>query len=1140
MKNRARVVLSLAAALLGAATASADAGSPWRDFQESALRAGGERVLFPVRYRAVRLDRDALLETLAQAPLEFTADASYSASAVYVRLPMPDGSDQRFRVEESPIMEPGLAAKFPEIKTWRGQGMDDPTASARFGWTAAGFHAIVLSERGTVYVDPYRRGDTEHYLSFYKRDYRAPQGDSFRCLLDEIEQSAFSGPEPLPAFAPSGDTLRTYRLALATTVEYSDFHSNQTPPSKTDVMNNGLVPTMNRVNGVYERDVALRMVMVANNDLVIFVVEPDPYTNNNGGAMLGQNQTTLDNLIGSANYDIGHVFSTGGGGVASLRVPCINGSKARGVTGRGQPIGDPFDIDYVAHEMGHQWGGNHTFNGNAGSCNGNGNSSTAYEVGSGSTIQAYAGICSNQDLQPNSDDYFHNISFVEIQAYSQNGNGNNCAVRTPTGNQAPVIDAGPAFTIPSRTPFALTATGSDPDGHPLTFCWEEMDLGPPGDGRTDNGSSPILRSFTGTSSPTRTFPKLSDLLGNVVTYGEILPTTTRVMNFRVTARDNRAGGGGVEWDATTVSVQSGAGPFRVAAPNTNVVWASGGTETVAWDVANTTAPPVSAANVSILLSTDGGLTFPTTLLASTPNDGTQTVSVPPVTTTTARVKVQAVGNIFFDVSDANFRILNCVAITLNPATLPAGTAGAPYSQTFTQTGGTNVTWSVSGTLPAGITLNPSTGVLSGTPTVTGSFPITVTATEPGGCSGSRSYTLVINCQTITVNPPTIPPATTGAPYSQAFTHVTGLGTVVWSLTGTLPAGLTFNTTTGILSGTPTQTGSFPFTVTATDSNSCAGSRAYTLVVSIPAQAAAPMALSIDFGGNGVLQPGETAGMRPTWQNVGSGVLNNATGALSSFTGPAGPAYNIPDASASYGTIAVGGSASCSTNCYALNIPAATRPAQHWDATVVETFTPSGNTKTWTLHVGESFSDVAASSPFFRFVETLLHKGVTGGCTTSAYCPTASTTREQLAVFVLVAKEAPGYSPAACVAGSEMFADVPASIPFCRWIEEMARRGAIAGCGGGNYCPLATSTREQMAVFVLRILDPTLNPPACAAPTMFADVPATSPFCRWIEELARRGVVAGCGGGNYCPTANVSRDQMSVFLSVTFGLTLYGL
>jgi predicted TIM-barrel enzyme len=179
--------------------------------------------------------------------------------------------------------------------------------------------------------------------------------------------------------------------------------------------------------------------------------------------------------------------------------------------------------------------------------------------------------------------------------------------------------------------------------------------------------------------------------------------------------------------------------------------------------------------------------------------------------------------------------------------------------------------------------------------------------------------------------------------------------------------------------------------------------------------------------------------------------------------------------------------------------------------------------------------VATTNPFYRFIETLLHHSVTGGCTATEYCPASSTTRNSMAVFVLVAKEGAGYVPAACT--TPFFLDVPASDPFCRWIEELARRGVVSGCGGGNYCPTEAVTREAMAVFVLRTLDPNLNPPACTTP-MFADVPASSGFCRWIEELARRGVVTGCGGGNYCPTAAVTREQMGVFLSATFGLKLY--
>jgi hypothetical protein len=303
---------------------------------------------------------------------------------------------------------------------------------------------------------------------------------------------------------------------------------------------------------------------------------------------------------------------------------------------------------------------------------------------------------------------------------------------------------------------------------------------------------------------------------------------------------------------------------------------------------------------------------------------------------------------------------------------------------------------------------------------------------------------------------------------------------------------------------------------------------------------APFGLAVDTAGNNVYQPNETVIVAPIWRNSASVASTALTGALTNHTGPAGPTYTIPDGVAAYAPIAANSNGSCGSNCYSVANVAATRPITHWDSTAVETLTPGGLTKTWTLHVGNSFTDVVASNPFFRFVETILHKNVTGGCGAGIYCPSATTTREQMAVFVLVAREPAGFNPPACVAGSEVFTDVPATSPFCKWVEELARRGVVSGCGGGAYCASGLASREAMAVFVLRTLDGTLNPPACGATPMFTDVPASSPFCRWIEELVRRGVVTGCGGGNYCPAAGVTREQMAVFLTVTFGLTLYGL
>jgi hypothetical protein len=298
----------------------------------------------------------------------------------------------------------------------------------------------------------------------------------------------------------------------------------------------------------------------------------------------------------------------------------------------------------------------------------------------------------------------------------------------------------------------------------------------------------------------------------------------------------------------------------------------------------------------------------------------------------------------------------------------------------------------------------------------------------------------------------------------------------------------------------------------------------------------PMGLTVDGAGNQVLDPAEAAAVAPSWQNGGNAAQNNVTGTLSNFAGPAGGTYTIVDSTAAYGNIAAGATATCTTDCYAVTVTGTPRPAQHWDPTVRETMS-TGNTKDWTLHVGGSFADVSGTSPFYRFIETLFHESVTGGCSATDYCPGSNTTREQMAVFVLLSKEGAGYQPAACVPPN-LFSDVPETSPFCRYIEELANRNVVTGCGPNLYCPTSNVTREQMAIFVLRTLDPALNPPACTTP-MFSDVPASSPFCRWIEELARRGVVTGCGGGAYCPTAPVTREQMGVFLSVTFGLTLYG-
>ena len=511
----------------------------WRDVDESFLKTITERDIVPEKYRTLALDLAALDGLLAAAPLENVTDLAQPQADVILGLPLPDGGFGRFRAVESPIMEPGLAAKFPEISTYRGQGVDDPAASVRFDRTSAGFHAMIRSPAGTVYIDPYSRRDVDHYISYWTRDLSGA-GRTFECGVRERLDSSDLIATYRMAKGDSGATLRTYRLAVAATGEYTIFHGGTVPLGQA-----AIVTAMNRVNDIYEQEVAIRMVLVANNDQLVYT-DPatDPYTNDDGATMLGQNQVNIDAVIGSANYDIGHVFSTGGGGIASLGVPCT-ASKARGVTGLPSPTGDPFWVDFVAHEMGHQWAGNHTFNGDDGNCAGlNRNPGTAYEPGSGSTIMAYAGICGSQNLQSNSDPYFHGISLDEMIAYSTVGSGNGCAVQSATGNQAPSVDAGAAYTIPLETPFELCGSATDPDADPLTYTWEEFDLGPAGAPDMPVGDAPIFRSFTPTASPCRTFPRISDLAAGTLVIGELLPTYARTMNFRLTARDNRPAGGG--------------------------------------------------------------------------------------------------------------------------------------------------------------------------------------------------------------------------------------------------------------------------------------------------------------------------------------------------------------------------------------------------------------------------------------------------------------------------------------------------------------------------------------------------------------------------------------------------------------------
>ena len=765
------LLVSVLATALGASAAEppldCSVDGLWRDADEAAIDSTQERLIVPLRYRTVAVDESALELVLAAAPLEGSAQ-SLSIETI-MTLPLPAGGCGRFRVVESPIMAPELAARYPGIKTYRAEGIDDAAASARLDRTPQGFHGMILAPGGTVYIDPYARGNTAQYVVYDKRDYAAEPPADWVCRFGELSSNRgrdLTRPEPGSAgrsLVPSGSELRTYRTAVAATGEYTEFHSLG-PPTKAEGQE-AIVTAMNRVNGLYERDVSLRMILVANNDDVVYTdPSSDPYLNNNGSFMLNQNQTNLDNVIGSANYDIGHVFSTGGGGIASLGVPCIDGAKARGVTGLPSPVGDPFWVDYVAHEMGHQWGANHTFNGDAGACSGgNRNASTAYEPGSGTTIMAYAGICGSQNIQPNSDDHFHGISIDEIIAYSTTSDGDPCATTTANGNTPPTVDAGPDYTIPRNTPFELCGTATDPNHAGLTYGWEEFDLGPAGAPNSPVGDAPIFRSFTPETDGCRLFPQLSDLLTNTQTLGEILPSYARNMNFRLTVRDNRAGGGGVDSDAAVISVDGSSGPFLVTSPNTAVSWTGDDSETVSWDAAGTNG---FCATVDIRFSSDGGVTFPTTVVAATPNDGTQSIVVPNVDTSTARLEVRCSTSVFFDLSDVDFTV---TAVVNTPPTvsitMPAWNATFEVTDTVAFAG--SATDIEDGTLTASLAWSSNIdGPIGGggTPSAmlsAGYHTVTASVTDSMGAMGSDVVNLIVQdtaggCPAslvVTVDPP---------------------------------------------------------------------------------------------------------------------------------------------------------------------------------------------------------------------------------------------------------------------------------------------------------------------------------------------------------------------------------------------------
>lgn len=721
----------------------------WRQIDENNLQLRAERADLPEKYLVFRLNQTALKNSLAELPLENTAAAS--EKSVVMEIPMPDGTIQRFKMEETPVLSPELAAQYPSWKTFVGYGTDDTKAVGRFDWNALGFHGSVETGKGTVLIDPYQKGDTENYLVFYKHEY-GKSGNEFSCKVNDMMSKIIKS--EFQSFAPSapqfsfGATVRTYRLAVATTGEWARNAAGYTDGQPVQTTRDNalavVVTTVTRLNGIYVRELASTFQLVnpptnTENNIIFDDPATDPYDNTDAVAQLAVNQTTLDARVTTAGYDIGHLYGTGGGGVASSPSLCSS-QKAEGYSARGTDTGDPFTVDYVAHEIGHQFGADHTYNNSdpSGACTTR-SATDAFEVASGATIMSYVGICSDRNLQRYVDTgfpSFHIRSLTTISTNLTTGEPSTTGCGTAAGaNAVPTVTGGNAFTIPKLTPFTVTATGGDGDDPAanLLYSWEQYDLAPSASGAsgtppgtydvdTDGVLRPLFRVYSPVSSNSRTFPSLTFILnpanndatadvggvrGNqpVLTYtgthptgfsgavcetgqtcvvGERLPTVSRTMNFRVSLRDRR---GGVADAPQTVTIAGDAGPFQITAQNASpTTWQAGTNQTVTWDVAGTTANGINAANVNILLSTDGGLTFPITLAANTLNDGTESIIVPNNPTTTARIRVEAVGNIFFDINNVNFQITGTTAASVSVSgrvvsSLRRGVANASVSLT---------------------------------------------------------------------------------------------------------------------------------------------------------------------------------------------------------------------------------------------------------------------------------------------------------------------------------------------------------------------------------------------------------------------------------------------------------------------------
>jgi len=640
----------------------------WKQVQydQVFLPEKAETVIFPPEYIIYSLDFDAMRNLLRQAPMEDTED--FRSKAIQVQLPMAGGGMGTFDVWESPVMHPDLAKKYPMIKTFAGQGVEHPAHTIRLGYGLDGFHAVAPSENGGSITERIATEQTRYYITyahsgFLLENIGLPKLNLIKKDQEEemLDQSSIVGDEEVN-FRGGGDGAlterRDYIFALACTGEYGQSHGGTIPSVLST-----LVTATNTLNSLLQRDIDVRFTMSPNNDQIVFL-DPttDPYTNANmGGALLGQNEAVLNNIIGLANFDVGHVY-TGGcsdvGGVVSGTV-CAAG-KARGVTCNFSSNVVATTLSIAAHEMMHQFSGGHTFN-NCPGQEGQFASASAREPGSGSTILSYQGACGPSNIPGPATLQYHAGNIDEVWTYTHVQGGSICANVTETNNHSPVVTVNypTGFYIPISTPFELEASATDADNDDLTYSWEQMNREPSAPLGQPFGNAPSFRVYDHSPTPFRIFPRLPILLANSSESVEVLPTYSKDLDFRVIVRDNNVdqGAGGITWADVNFKATNTAGPFRVTYPNTgSEVWKAGEDVEITWDVANTTNNLVDCQAVNIWVSTNGGNSFTNLLVAATPNDGSEVITVPDLVGSSVRIRIEASNNIFFDLSNQNFEI----------------------------------------------------------------------------------------------------------------------------------------------------------------------------------------------------------------------------------------------------------------------------------------------------------------------------------------------------------------------------------------------------------------------------------------------------------------------------------------------------